>query len=139
MSSIYSEDPNLWISSHCESLKKREQEYMELSQELEMLVEIHKDMESLVKQQQSPLDKTETYISDSLHQMLHSNIALNLAHKFQKSSTLIQTGGFLILGTALGSGIGSFALLIGIKPLMALAIGGGVGALISGMVATKIE
>lgn len=138
-SASLNEDPNLWLSSHCEFLEKREKEYMALSQELEMLVEIHKDMEKLVVKQQPSLDKTETHITDSFQRTLDSNLALDLAHRFQKSSTLLRAGSVIILGTTLGSGIGGVALLIGVKPFIALTIGGSFGALISSVVASKIE
>jgi len=133
------EDPNLWLSAHCELLEQREKKYEALNRELEMLTEIHKDMEKLIGKQQSPLNEVETHVIGSLQKIASSNLSLELAHKFQNSSLFLRTGGILVLGTTLGSGLGGFALLAGIKPLIALTIGGGFGALVSSVVAFKIE
>lgn len=139
-SASLAEDPNLWLNAHRESLERKQKEFSSLNREIEMLTEINKDLGKLVNNQQPLLDETEDHVLSSLQHSEKANSILDLAHRFQNSSLALKTGVYLAVGTALGSGIGSFGLLLGIKPILALSVGGGVGAVVSGITAAvKIE
>lgn len=133
MNADLDENPDLWLSAHCETLEKRQQEYAKLNRELDMLAEIHNDLEKIVGDQKESLDQLQEHVIESSIQSRKANTMLELAHKFQNSSLFVRTGICLAIGTTVGSGIGSFGFLLGIKPIIALTIGGGLGVLVSGV------
>jgi hypothetical protein len=134
---MQNEDPELWLSAHCEFLENRQKEYASLFREIGMLAEMNNDFGKMTQDQQVSLDEIEEHVIESSKQSKNANRVLDLARKFQKSSIFLRSGVYLVIGTTLGSGIGSFGLLMGIKPIIALAIGGGLGALVSGVVVAK--
>lgn len=131
-------DSSLWLNSQCQLLEKRQEEYLALSHELEMLNDIYNDMSTLTNNQQFLVDKSEQLITTTKTRLIQAENILHDSSLFYKRNIWLKTGLYFIIGSSVGIGTGGFGLLIGLKPAIAFAFGSGFGLFGASIAAVKI-
>ena len=135
LASDSSMDQSLWLSAHCDLLVKRQEEYLALSRELNSLNEIYNDIRELVGQQEEPLDQVEQLVLQTTERTEVAQAQLQQGSILQRSGLWLRVGLVVLVGTTIGAGAGGVAILIGLKPLAALALGSSCGLLVTGVAA----
>jgi hypothetical protein len=130
-------DSSLWISAHSELLLKRSEEFAALSRDLELLNQMCADLRELIGEQQEPLDRAEQHLLGTRERVVQAETSLHEGASMQRRSLWLKAGLCVLVGGSLGAGIGGIGLLVGLKPLAALALGGGCSILVSGVVAGR--
>lgn len=102
--------------------------YHLLLQEITSLQHLFQDVHYLVDQQQEQLDIVTDQINNTKDHVTKTEIEINKSEKFHSSNNRLKIALYLAAGSTIGAGFGGIGILLGLKPLIPVLVGGSVGS-----------